>query len=281
MEDNNNMVIVISDDSDADQDDFNDFPMLQGDNSNLQSLSFEDNVKEEETFSRDQSGQEIDDENDSDVIMVEDNGDELAPPPAKKREATTPQHEESNDYGVRCTICFEEYEVSGEHRIVSLKCGHIFGDGCIRKWLNEDYRRTDDVGMCPRCKAEASADDICYLFAKSVRAVDRTEERRLQQELDDRERTVQCLNSELIKFKTLYADTTEKLKRAEALAAHMNSLVQAYELVLEHEEQISREPQGEGEGEGVRARVREGEGQGEGEDDRKGQGEEDRKGEGE
>ncbi|KAI6223449.1 hypothetical protein M3Y95_00891400 [Aphelenchoides besseyi] len=64
-----------------------------------------------------------------------------------------------------CTICFCEYTPTGEHRLVCLKCGHLFGKECIERWI-----RVEKNNKCPTCKAPAKLADIRALFGKlSVR----------------------------------------------------------------------------------------------------------------
>lgn len=43
-------------------------------------------------------------------------------------------------------ICLEEIADTGLHRLVSIACGHVYGESCIRKWLEK--KKT-----CPTCKA--------------------------------------------------------------------------------------------------------------------------------
>jgi len=65
-------------------------------------------------------------------------------------------HEENS-----CSICLSPWEAEGPHRIVSLKCGHLFGDCCIRQHL---VHRTD----CGLCKQPVSHQDLRYLFGFPV-----------------------------------------------------------------------------------------------------------------
>lgn len=37
------------------------------------------------------------------------------------------------DDGTICPICLDSWEISGPHRITSLKCGHLFGTSCIKR----------------------------------------------------------------------------------------------------------------------------------------------------
>ena len=34
-----------------------------------------------------------------------------------------------------CPICLEPWTASGDHRIVCLACGHLFGESCVLTWL--------------------------------------------------------------------------------------------------------------------------------------------------
>lgn len=38
-----------------------------------------------------------------------------------------------DDDGATCSICLDTWEYKGDHRLVSLKCGHLFGDSCIKR----------------------------------------------------------------------------------------------------------------------------------------------------
>ncbi|XP_034482583.1 E3 ubiquitin-protein ligase RNF8-like [Drosophila innubila] len=66
-------------------------------------------------------------------------------------------HEES----VSCSICLDPWTLSGYHRLVSLACGHLFGDPCIREFLAKQQ-------ICPQCRAHAQVGDIRYLFGRPI-----------------------------------------------------------------------------------------------------------------
>lgn len=34
-----------------------------------------------------------------------------------------------------CTVCYDPCTITGRHRLVSLKCGHLFGKKCIERWV--------------------------------------------------------------------------------------------------------------------------------------------------
>ncbi|XP_037710292.1 uncharacterized protein LOC119547479 [Drosophila subpulchrella] len=56
-----------------------------------------------------------------------------------------------------CSICLTPWGAEGSHRMVSLKCGHLFGDSCIRRHLRR-------VGDCPYCKQPVQDRHIRYIF---------------------------------------------------------------------------------------------------------------------
>ena len=63
----------------------------------------------------------------------------------KKRKAAESIESTDSEEGSVCTICFEDWSNSGDHRIASLKCGHFFGYSCIDKWLR------GSGNACPNC----------------------------------------------------------------------------------------------------------------------------------
>lgn len=61
-----------------------------------------------------------------------------------------------------CVICSEPFAEVGEHKAVSLKCGHIFGDSCIRRWYTQFNKRS-----CPVCK-ERYSHSLNLLYSGSL-----------------------------------------------------------------------------------------------------------------
>ncbi|WIA30890.1 hypothetical protein OEZ86_000943 [Tetradesmus obliquus] len=59
--------------------------------------------------------------------------------------------------GSTCTICLDLLCEQGSHRPAALKCGHIFGNQCLRQWLQHKPR-------CPQCNKKAKARDITLLY---------------------------------------------------------------------------------------------------------------------
>ncbi|XP_077283525.1 uncharacterized protein LOC143909418 [Arctopsyche grandis] len=104
------------------------------------------------------------------------NGDDTGEPPAKCAKIDSDQT--SNEVNT-CLICFEPWTNSGEHRLASLSCGHLFGGSCINRWLTPRPNR-----YCPFCKAQASLQDIRYIYATSVSCIDNSECEALRAELE-------------------------------------------------------------------------------------------------
>ncbi|XP_060770709.1 E3 ubiquitin-protein ligase RFWD3 [Neoarius graeffei] len=80
--------------------------------------------------------------------------------------------------GETCSICFEPWTTSGEHRLATLRCGHLFGFACIDRWLKGQGAK------CPQCNKKAKRCDIVLLYAHKLRAVDNTEHESLKRSLE-------------------------------------------------------------------------------------------------
>uniref|UniRef100_A0A8C6X587 RING-type E3 ubiquitin transferase n=1 Tax=Naja naja TaxID=35670 RepID=A0A8C6X587_NAJNA len=82
------------------------------------------------------------------------------------------------DSGDTCAICFEEWTNAGEHRLAALRCGHLFGYSCIERWLR------GQVGKCPQCNKKAKRTDIVVLYARTLKALDTTEQENMKSSLE-------------------------------------------------------------------------------------------------
>lgn len=94
---------------------------------------------------------------------------------------------DSDSEATACPICFEPWSSAGKHRIVSLRCGHLFGKSCIEKWLGHAGSASS---KCPQCNASAKKSDVRVLFvAKKIVAVeDDGKEERLLKQLEEERR---------------------------------------------------------------------------------------------
>ena len=128
---------------------------------------------------------------------------------------------DSDDPGDHCIICHEEFVNSGEHRVISLGCGHLFGDSCIRKWLAS--RKS-----CPSCNKKATRKDIRPIFCSRLvlrdtseleaakKELDKERQQRLQLE-DKLRRRQQDLVRSQVENKNLEADVRSLRSRIKAL----------------------------------------------------------------
>lgn len=62
---------------------------------------------------------------------------------------------DDDDDGSLCPICLDNWTTTGEHRICSLKCGHLFGLSCLNRWINSQTKKT-----CPTCKKKVVRSEI-------------------------------------------------------------------------------------------------------------------------
>lgn len=95
--------------------------------------------------------------------------------------ATVNTLDDSDDTVDTCSICFEPFTSTSEHRVVSIKCGHIFGKECIERWLKtkESKRR------CPKCNQVSNKNDVRIIYAKLIAAVDTSELDHAKKQLDE------------------------------------------------------------------------------------------------
>jgi len=96
----------------------------------------------------------------------------------KKRKAAESVDADDDDGSV-CTICLDSWSNSGEHRIVSLKCGHFFGNSCIEKWLRGGGT------SCPNCKGKSTKKDIRIHYVTKLKAIDSSEKDRALLNLEE------------------------------------------------------------------------------------------------
>ncbi|XP_050079112.1 E3 ubiquitin-protein ligase RFWD3 [Anopheles maculipalpis] len=137
----------------------------------------------------------------------------------RRRNATSPAanvNTDDDEEGLICSICLDEWTLTGDHRIVSLKCGHLFGMSCIKRWMQDKPAANRS---CATCKARANMRDIRFIYARCVKAVDNTREEALMQELD--------------REKLKLIDLNVKLSMANAELAHQRHLIEVLKLKID------------------------------------------------
>ncbi|KAK6477256.1 E3 ubiquitin-protein ligase RFWD3 isoform X1 [Huso huso] len=85
-----------------------------------------------------------------------------------------PPNDPGEEEGDTCSICFEPWTNAGEHRLSTLRCGHLFGFTCIDRWLR------GHGGKCPQCNKKAKRTDIVVLYARTLKALDTSEQERMK-----------------------------------------------------------------------------------------------------
>lgn len=78
----------------------------------------------------------------------------------------TSMTEESNlivlEEASKCPICMDVWTSDGEHRVVAIKCGHIYGMSCITRWIDTALSR------CPQCQEAITIEDVRVLYPPVV-----------------------------------------------------------------------------------------------------------------
>ncbi|MEN2497003.1 MAG: RING finger and WD repeat domain-containing protein 3 [Marteilia pararefringens] len=78
-----------------------------------------------------------------------------------------------------CSICLERFSVVGDHRLCSLRCGHLFGYECIYNWIKSSCASA----KCPLCNEPCSARHIRLIYATLVLGEDNTLSNSLKNQL--------------------------------------------------------------------------------------------------
>ncbi|KAM6118014.1 E3 ubiquitin-protein ligase RFWD3 [Pterocles gutturalis] len=98
--------------------------------------------------------------------------------PQKTLEPSVPVAPLDEEEGDTCAICFEQWTNAGDHRLSALRCGHLFGYTCIDRWLK------GQAAKCPQCNKKAKRSDIVILYARTLKALDTSEQERMKSSLE-------------------------------------------------------------------------------------------------
>ncbi|XP_050539339.1 E3 ubiquitin-protein ligase RFWD3-like isoform X2 [Daktulosphaira vitifoliae] len=98
-----------------------------------------------------------------------------------------------------CPICLEGLTNTGGHKPACLKCGHIFGENCLQRWIKTGCN--NDARRCPTCNTKASLKDIRILYAKKLVAIDTSELTALEIKLEKEIREKNLMKQEVEKWK--------------------------------------------------------------------------------
>ncbi|KAG9474780.1 hypothetical protein GDO78_003310, partial [Eleutherodactylus coqui] len=104
--------------------------------------------------------------------------DQPSKQPSPVKPVTSAASPSDEDEGDTCAICFESWTNAGQHRLSALRCGHLFGFTCIDRWLK------GGAAKCPQCNKKAKRSDIVVLYARTLRALDTSEQERMRSTLE-------------------------------------------------------------------------------------------------
>ncbi|XP_047210189.1 E3 ubiquitin-protein ligase RFWD3 [Girardinichthys multiradiatus] len=123
--------------------------------------------------------------------------------------------------GDTCTICFEVWTTAGEHRLSALRCGHLFGNICIRRWL----KAQGSAAKCPQCNKKAKHSDIVLLYAPKLRALDNSEQEGLKRSLDQEQTLRRKAELESAEYKLKLQVVTSKYGQAQQELQELKALM--------------------------------------------------------
>ncbi|NXT79439.1 RFWD3 ligase, partial [Zapornia atra] len=150
--------------------------------------------------------------------------------PLKEPEPSIPVVPLDEEEGDTCAICFEQWTNAGDHRLSALRCGHLFGYTCIDRWLK------GQAGKCPQCNKKAKRSDIVILYARTLKALDTSEQERMKSSLEKeqmlrREAELESAQSRL-QLQVLTDECSKLRKQVQELKA----------LVAQHNASASQQP---------------------------------------
>lgn len=150
-----------------------------------------------------------------------------------------------SDDDQRCSICLEIWSNAGDHRLCSLRCGHLFGLNCIEQWFS--IAPNAAARKCPECNTKASRKDIRVLYAKSyLKCIDTSEIEKLKSELkemtgkkDYAEKEVKHYKSKEIvyeqRIESLSLKISELEKTIKTMTSEKNLNLQCNNIILKSE----------------------------------------------
>eukprot|EP00057_Strongylocentrotus_purpuratus_P032302 XP_787195.3 PREDICTED: E3 ubiquitin-protein ligase RFWD3 [Strongylocentrotus purpuratus] len=117
----------------------------------------------------------------------------------------------SDDESQSCIICYEPWTTSGSHRLVSLRCGHLFGQSCIEQWLK------GQGGKCPQCNTKAKKTDVRVIYAKALKVLDTSERDRALKDLEREKELRRKAEMDAAQTQLRYVMALEEVKRMKAI----------------------------------------------------------------
>ncbi|XP_054475331.1 E3 ubiquitin-protein ligase RFWD3 isoform X2 [Anoplopoma fimbria] len=120
-----------------------------------------------------------------------------------------------------CSICFEAWTTAGEHRLSTLRCGHLFGFTCIQRWV----KAQGPSAKCPQCNKKAKRSDIVLLYAPKLRALDNSEQESLKKSLEQEQSLRRKAELESAQYKLKLQVVTNKYGQAQQELQELRALI--------------------------------------------------------
>ncbi|XP_023224176.1 E3 ubiquitin-protein ligase RFWD3-like isoform X2 [Centruroides sculpturatus] len=146
---------------------------------------------------------------------------EVLTTPSLVKRSNTAVSPGADDDGQVCSICFELWTNSGRHRLVSLKCGHLYGHSCIDKWLKGQGSK------CPQCNAPAKRTDFRTIFAKSLKVLDTSERDSALKMLEKEKELRRRAELEVAQIKVKYQMVLQECERVKKELMEQKQWIQA------------------------------------------------------
>ncbi|XP_043979955.1 E3 ubiquitin-protein ligase RFWD3 [Gambusia affinis] len=144
---------------------------------------------------------------------------DLQPTPAAPSSSQLSRSGDSE--GETCSICFEVWTTAGEHRLSALRCGHLFGNTCIKRWL----KAQGSAAKCPQCNKKAKNSDIVLLYAPKLRALDNSEQENLKRSLEQEQSLRRKAELESAEYKLKLQVVTSKFGQAQQELQELKALI--------------------------------------------------------
>ncbi|RKO98508.1 hypothetical protein CXG81DRAFT_28669 [Caulochytrium protostelioides] len=108
-----------------------------------------------------------------------------------------------------CTICSEDVMDVGPHVASALRCGHTFGDACIRRWIKTRTAKKGEKARCPACMAPCVARDLRRILPKATIVRSDASANELVDKYQAAQQTIAALQVQLNKYQSLYQAEAE------------------------------------------------------------------------
>ncbi|XP_005152317.1 E3 ubiquitin-protein ligase RFWD3 [Melopsittacus undulatus] len=150
--------------------------------------------------------------------------------PLKGLEPSVPVAPLDEEEGDTCAICFEQWTSSGDHRLSALRCGHLFGYTCIKKWLR------GREGKCPQCNKKAKSSDIVILYARTLKALDTNEQEQMKSSLRQEQMLRRQAELESAQSRLQLQVLTDKCSKLHKQVQELKALM------VQHNAKVSEQP---------------------------------------